>query len=912
MKMRDSNIVYSQRIHKAWALRLTAAPALACLIRNLLLFAQPMEGPLKTHLNQNMPDLDSYLAQTVYPALFSCLDSAFAEFGWEKQGDHWVAQRWPPDFPCQVEHRRPDRLVFYPDRPYWIKIHGHGGVRFLDLVNGGRPPRGADFVKAVQRLCELAGVPFPDRRFTPEQEDRARRREAHRSVLDTVMAYAQKTLWSPCGQAARDYLIGKRGFTEEDIRTLGFGLYLSTEDARKAIEQVGYDAQEIRDAAVLWDKLQGFIFIPWHDDFGRPLTIYGRWAATSPPLKKDLLQWQGDRDKERAAWEKNPDGKEWEEPVVPKTIALPGEGTKRSPLFLDRALQAGHRDVVLVEGVFDAALLQARGDTRSVASAAAQLNHQQVETLVRRGIRSAYICGDPDGGGDKGTSANITVLEKAGINSFVVPRLPEGLDPDDYVRENGIEKWKTRVGGSIHSYRLLAQKIIEQYRPDGTWTDAGMASVLDAAIKFDASITAPEKLTDLDGFFWPAIYETTGVDTDALLARRQAIREKQAHERELRAYQSLNSSVGKLLQTGNLQDAKGMLVETLGHLQEEHRSIKIEPVMSLADELMAHSHRLEKYRGAEFIGLPQKTLPRLDELTLGLRKLMLLAAAPNVGKTALAVQLGMDIVVHNPDACFLFLSLEMLRWDIYTRIKCRLARMDWKTLVFGSGNARGRGRDATYTQQELANLQKAETMMAEWGNRVRVLDERNFPAPTLSNVLFQLEDMKSRTGSMRAFLLIDYLQVWPIPETEAKAIRSDLDGDKYRIGMMKSLRDAAEDDAIVVISEARKPAGNSGDKWGGALADVMGSARGSYTPDMVFLLRPFDDGELLDWSGQTASNAHEREEIAEGLRADLVRNGKALNKFQIAKGRDGVLRGTIDLTFLYRQSIFEEGVDPWD
>ena len=53
---------------------------------------------------------------------------------------------------------------------------------------------------------------------------------------------------------------------------------------------------------------------------------------------------------------------------------------------------------------------------------------------------------------------------------------------------------------------------------------------------------------------------------------------------------------------------------------------------------------------------------------------MLLAAAPNVGKTALAVQLGTDIVVHNKDACFVFLSLEMPRAEILTRIKCRRVR----------------------------------------------------------------------------------------------------------------------------------------------------------------------------------------------------------------------------------------------
>jgi hypothetical protein len=562
-----------------------------------------------------------------------------------------------------------------------------------------------------------------------------------------------------------------------------------------------------------------------------------------------------------------------------------------------------------VEGVFDGAILQVRGDARTVASGAAQLNHRQVETIVRRGIRNVYICGDPDSGGDNGTLANINLLDKNGIACFVVKRLPEETDPDDFVRANGIETWKIRVDNSIHAYRYIANRIIAQHKSGESWTDPEMTAVLDAAIQFDASVSSPQKVTDLDRFFWSAIYEATGVDEDALLARRQSLREKRIREKQFRSYQSLNDSTAKLLRAGNLEEAKELLVENIQRLQEEEREIKSDPVLCLSEELGSHKERLKKYRGKQLIGLPQKTIPKLDELTSGLRKLMLLAAAPNVGKTALGVQLGMDTVVHNPDACFLFVSLEMPRWDIYTRIKCRLAQMDWKTLVFGSGEITGRGQEAFYTSQELARLRDSDDLMANLGNRIRVLDERNFPNPTLPGLLFHLKDLKARTGAKRALVLLDYLQVWPIPESEARKIKSDLDSDKYRIGIMKTLRDATEDDAILVISEARKPAGKSGEKWGGSMADVMGSARGSYTPDMIFLFRPFDDAELLLQSGQWSKemSRDERKELADQLRNELAQEGKTLNKFEITKGRDGVLRGTIDLTFWYRQSAFDEG-----
>lgn len=373
-------------------------------------------------------------------------------------------------------------------------------------------------------------------------------------------------------------------------------------------------------------------------------------------------------------------------------------------------------------------------------------------------------------------------------------------------------------------------------------------------------------------------------------------RHEQEHER--RAVGELLGDVSRTLRQKGPDAAKSLLVERAGRLQEQERHQKAEPIRSLAEELQAHEERLARWRGSDLLGLPQRSLPALDVATLGLRGLMLLAAAPNVGKTALAVQLGMDVVANNPDACFLFLSLEMSRWDILTRIKCWRAGMDWKTLVFGSEPGRGRGGAAFYGAAEWQRLQETEADLKELGQRIRILDERNFPAPTVGKVLVQLDELKKTSGAARAFLLVDYLQVWPTPEGEAaRNIRSELDADKWRVGAMKQLRDALDGDPVLVISEARKP-GASGTTWGGELADIMGSARGTYTPDMVFLFRPLtSDPEL---NGLDLGDA-------EAIRERMREHGVSFNKLTIAKGRDGVTRTDFDLTFQWRRSRFVEG-----
>lgn len=314
-------------------------------------------------------------------------------------------------------------------------------------------------------------------------------------------------------------------------------------------------------------------------------------------------------------------------------------------------------------------------------------------------------------------------------------------------------------------------------------------------------------------------------------------------------------------------------------------------IAALAEELDAHEARIAHWRGKDYIGLPQKSLPTLDRKTLGLRGLMLLAAAPNVGKTTIAVQMGLDVVLHNEDAAFLFLSLEMSRWDMLTRLKSRLAEMTWRDLMFGS-------HGGSFTADEWARIEWANATLRELGPRICILDDKNFPEPTLDKVFAQIDALKARTGASRVFTLVDYLQVWPVPPAVAKSIRTDLDADKWRIGQMKELRDY-NGDPVMVISEAKKPTGDS-KGWGGAMSDVMGSARGTYTPDMVFLLRELAASDL------TKRDGLKDDEEANKIITENAKRGFVEQRLSIVKGRDGVERGEIDLEHDFVRSSYVE------
>lgn len=376
---------------------------------------------------------------------------------------------------------------------FWCAGCCHGGSA-IDYVHSLRvghwsKARGIDFIEALKYLASLALMSLPDIERTPAEIEKVRKWEARRAILQAVIEYGQEVLWSPIGVEARLYLTLERGLTEEDIRQLGLGFYFSSKAVQENLISKGYDFSEAIEAGVIWKKLEGYILFPWLDSRSRPLTIYGRYSKKVPP-----------------------DGK-------PKMIALKGDGTKASPLYLDRALSCGHKEIILVEGVLDAALLQVRGDTRVCAYVAACCSDQQIETLKRRSIQSVTLCGDPDDGGKNGTHSNIDRISKTGITVYVAPKLPDGLDPDEFLIREGLDGWKAHIDRAIHAYTYKAQSILNKKiddlktkETDGTLCDRTKSAIVRNAIAFAQTVTNQEGKLSLEAFFWPTISSALGMN----------------------------------------------------------------------------------------------------------------------------------------------------------------------------------------------------------------------------------------------------------------------------------------------------------------------------------------------------------------------------------------------------------------
>lgn len=324
------------------------------------------------------------------------------------------------------------------------------------------------------------------------------------------------------------------------------------------------------------------------------------------------------------------------------------------------------------------------------------------------------------------------------------------------------------------------------------------------------------------------------------------------------------------------------------------------PVFSLQERIAKEETFLVSHKGKELLGLRTQFIEEFNVHLLGLRGLNLLAAAPNTGKTALTIQLGIDAVLTEADTCFVYVSLEMSADEIFRRMILSLAEIDYRTFVFGASEE---------IHQE--KIMQAKQLLCSLDERIQILDTQTFSQVDAQRIIQYVELLKAKTRCKRVIVVIDYLQVWPIHSNTMCFHENEMD--KWRIGEMKILKDALSPDPIIVISEARKPSMKE-TVWGGDLSDVMGSARTTYTPDVVMLLAQLKPKNLKTlWEDHKMpqpleGRIEQMDQDNEGVRIQnfLESQGIAICKLEVPKVRDGMKRFSLLLEFHFQKNRFKK------
>lgn len=381
-------------------------------------------------------DLVEILERDVYPRLTPQLIYNWHGHGFKQSGDRLRGN------PPWGDSKSGSSFAVFADLGFLDAHNSESGdpikYRYSLKVGGYDYPKGRDWIEIVRELFELAGVSFPEREWTPEELKVAQRREQRQTVIHLAQQFCQVHLWTPSGVNERMHLTLDRGFTEESLKEFGIGLYPTVGEVKQYLLEHGIDLEFAKEIGILTQKWEGYMIFPWSTPYGQPLTLYGHQT-------KEWAKAQG-KSKKYALFNPKDQGETWLH-------------TKESPFLLNRAIRDRHKELVLVEGITDAAIAHQFGDTRVIACVAAMLSKDQAATLARHGIERVIIALDPDQAGDEGIESCIKSLLANGVMPYVAPRLPE-LDPDEFILRYGIEEWVANSKKAIHGHRWKARRIV--------------------------------------------------------------------------------------------------------------------------------------------------------------------------------------------------------------------------------------------------------------------------------------------------------------------------------------------------------------------------------------------------------------------------------------------------------------------
>jgi len=360
--------------------------------------------------------------------------------------------------PCP-KCKRPETYT-YADQQYLHCGHMNScgySESILEALSGSYRPDGSHLVEAIKLAASLAAIPMDMEPLTPEEQHQARDWHSRQAVLEAAVLWCHQQLMAEDEHAAdvRDHLLS-RGVDHAGATTLQLGLIplrTGTMALRKHLEDKGLAPQAISRSGVTKQNLSGYILFPWRDEHGSMLTIAGRWPGDPPTPSQHPGDW-GDKES------------------IPKIYSLPG-GAMSSPLYLDRAIRAREKTLVCVEGLFDSAVAQISGDRRVVATGTNHVHAEQAETIGRyHSLEAVILSPDSDSAGQEHIGKSISNLTAArALRIYVAPKLAprengHKVDPDEIIREQGIEAWKRHVEGAIPSAVYQAEQILSGVTKD--------------------------------------------------------------------------------------------------------------------------------------------------------------------------------------------------------------------------------------------------------------------------------------------------------------------------------------------------------------------------------------------------------------------------------------------------------------
>lgn len=382
------------------------------------------------------------------------------------------------------------------------------------------------FPEAVLKVADFSDISLPQDLATQKATaDQSQAQQLRQLYQDVQVLYTHILLKTKIGEPALDYL-QNRQLDEQAINEFGLGFapdqsdlllnFLKTRHvSRELMVRSGLFAQ--RQDGQLIDRFRNRVMFPIWDQSGRVIAFSGRLLTKSDNEPKYLNS--------------------------PETEIF----QKRDVLYHFAQAKREIRQTktaYLFEGFMDVISAYRAGVTNGIASMGTSLTSDQLY-LLSRAAQRLIICYDGDEPGQNAIADALKLVQERPFEIGVV-MLPDGQDPDEYIKSHGAEAFQQQLEGHVLTpVAFELQRLAGQYNFSvDNERLAYVQSALQTLVTIESTVEQDLYLRQVAD---QANVDLTALKTEFTNAARQYQRKERAKKRQTRLTTQQTSSAPPIL-----------------------------------------------------------------------------------------------------------------------------------------------------------------------------------------------------------------------------------------------------------------------------------------------------------------------------------------------------------------------------
>jgi len=398
---------------------------------------------------------------------------------------------------CPFHGEKTPSFTVYPESSsFYCFGCGVGGdvFTFCSLIEN------LDYIETVKLLAERSGVTLPQDGYDDSMQ---RLKNTVYDINRETARFFHNYMMSPEGKWALDYYM-QRGLSLSTIKHFGLGAAPDSWDSLiKHLKSKGFSVQDMLTANVIGKSQKG----TFYDRFRK------RVMFPIINIRGNVIGFSGrampGEDKQGGKYVNTSDT-----PVYKKSDNLFG---------INYAKNHCSERIILVEGNMDVIALHQAGFENVVAPLGTALTSEQVN-LISRYTKEIVLMLDADTAGQKAIKRASQLLENTGLSVRVV-LIPDGKDPDEYIKKNGPDRFRALLEGAVSD---IEYKLLMAAQDINLDSDDGRLKYLSAA----AEVIAADDDVMARDIYIGRLCEKYGVSRTALTAKVDQLRRKNIRKQQ--------------------------------------------------------------------------------------------------------------------------------------------------------------------------------------------------------------------------------------------------------------------------------------------------------------------------------------------------------------------------------------------